>query len=1837
SIEQSSKFEQCISESGNGGAIQSVISGGTFEISGAIFDKCNGINGGGIYSIIDAGGKLIMKDSCSFSECTSINGNGGGIYVNIDFSSESQILLQGSTFTLCQAFNSSDNDIHKGYGSGIFASCINWDNINNGIDLSGIKYITCSADQGDKGLFIIMNKLRQFCRFGSSDGQYVRSDEYIDNSSDKSLLMGYLGLPTTFESTSIDTDLLDRISALEPHWRNINKEWYISSTSDGKNNIACGIQDYPCSTIGYALTLDPSLYSQSEYNPLTDTATLILLQDDSKEQSINIISSTILGNNIAIQSLNGGEGKTLSTENIHEIDSKLLTSSLFIISGTNSKLGLYHLKFNNLEPTSTAPLIQLTGNSGQSDQGLLNIEGCLFKQSENETQTSLSHTLIMILGGIVSIKKVTISNYQFGTDKNIINIQSVSSTQECQLMIIETTISSIHQSGNDGGVCIKGTISIGSKISIEQSSKFEQCISESGNGGAIQSVISGGTFEISGAIFDQCICKSGKGGGGIYSEITGIGSLLQIEDQVEFIECESQGNIGSGGGLYSIIETSGNLSISQDCYFTDCKCTSGNGGGIYVEMKSLGVVYIQNDVYFSHCKAVQSNQSTPPTGLGGGIFLLIYDDIQVTEIDINLKGALYYENEGSNNGNSLFVVMNKLNEWCIIGNKGEYVKGNYSDEQSDEVDLEGIIENQSFLTLSNTQVNQSKLHLSRFWTNPDGNIWHVLFHESQSYGFGTGRDVENCGYYDDPCETIEFATQEISIRLQGSASSIVTVKKIGISSEGFELINPYDLNKNVLKCEQIQIMKELYQRKQEMDGQAAVTIKKNNLDSKENGQQGWIQAIDGMKYGLYGIDLITDKSTLNIPVIYISGSDSELELISMSLIGINMSPPLSAKGIVNINDDVKMMFIYQCLFQDIDIVGAGGNVIRIGGSSSTSTSMIDAIINDTTFKSINSKGDSNNRGGSAIFAQLGQGSILNIIGGSKFDSIKCTNGDGGAIYASLTETAQFIVDEGTSFTNCDSFAEANIGGRGGGIYLHLPDGSSNDFMIWMSTVFKLNKASKFGRDIFIYCKDIYKLNVIDKILIDVFSSEYNTDNALFGTEFASELELGHTQLVDYNLLSLLKPYFNDSLFISSKEWRSFDAQLCGIILVPCKTIDYAKTRMLTGEWNKDTIIGQGDGIQDLIHVLIIIEEFTVDKQYDFEYENLTLRGALQSEIDVGINMAQLKFQKEGQIIIADISRWRRVDEQSIGIGNKGPDQKILLQRIKFLLPEESQYGTLIGGGIYVGLIDQSSEEKFLSKKKIGDYLRNIGKQGEQLYREINSLSRPIITIDITVILKCKSSVISGSSQIKVLESGGALFHTEKVGSKCDLRSSIFSECSTTTVSGSTSTSSNFAPQIISGDEQIPFELLWEREIGIGIDGSGILIAYGGSEPTIKAQGTQFNNSQLLRLKNTTIQNASVEQVSVIYMSGCKNMKLDLLEGVVLQSIYTSSDGSAIHVVADDGCIINAEGVIFKQCQSDSILGGKGGAIYIDMKQFDAQVSFKRCIFVGNQADWGSNVFFVYSNISQRVGKTTFIGCTAIVPNNYEQQISVCYTIGTNNQVFIDERDLLHTSWQRQNNEGVVRFIGISDDEHFWNPDTVCGQITNPCDTYGAIVNYIQKEQEISDGSTGRVETLIYCEGKFISTFMDMNLTRSKTVNFVGFGREKTELGAKINFYNTMLQGMQDQNIVMEKLKLAMQPASPKVNLINLQGKKSSFVLQEVNVQGYIDSTPQNTMMEPEYFIQCEGFIILIDVIMEHIYMRTGSVMMIQNMRSFSGDKGMEMVSKIKPGFYESYKIMERCK
>jgi hypothetical protein len=53
-----------------------------------------------------------------------------------------------------------------------------------------------------------------------------------------------------------------------------------------------------------------------------------------------------------------------------------------------------------------------------------------------------------------------------------------------------------------------------------------------------------------------------------------------------------------------------------------------------------------------------------------------------------------------------------------------------------------------------------------------------------------------------------------------------------------------------------------------------------------------------------------------------------------------------------------------------------------------------------------------------------------------------------------------------------------------------------------------------------------------------------------------------------------------------------------------------------------------------------------------------------------------------------------------------------------------------------------------------------------------------------------------------------------------------------------------------------------------------------------------------------------------------------------------------------------------------------------MREYDIKLSFRRCIFIGNEAKYGSNVFIEYTSISQRIGRSSFAGCTVIASNSY---------------------------------------------------------------------------------------------------------------------------------------------------------------------------------------------------------------------------------------------------------------
>ncbi|KAA6384757.1 MAG: hypothetical protein EZS28_019718 [Streblomastix strix] len=113
----------------------------------------------------------------------------------------------------------------------------------------------------------------------------------------------------------------------------------------------------------------------------------------------------------------------------------------------------------------------------------------------------------------------------------------------------------------------------------------------------------------------------------------------------------------------------------------------------------------------------------------------------------------------------------------------------------------------------------------------------------------------------------------------------------------------------------------------------------------------------------------------------------------------------------------------------------------------------------------------------------------------------------------------------------------------------------------------------------------------------------------------------------------------------------------------------------------------------------------------------------------------------------------------------------------------------------------------------------------------------------------------------------------------------------------------------------------------------------------------------------------------------------------------------------------------------------------------------------------------------------------------------------------------------------------------------------------------------------------------------------------------------------MIQSGLNQNIVIERLQLSQSPESPLIGFIRTQGAEAGLVMQDVRVQGYLETTPYNTMLEPEYLFSIEGFVHLQDVIFEHIYLRTGTILQVVGLRRTADDSRMEWLEKQSIGFY----------
>ncbi|KAA6402598.1 MAG: hypothetical protein EZS28_001877 [Streblomastix strix] len=544
-------------------------------------------------------------------------------------------------------------------------------------------------------------------------------------------------------------------------------------------------------------------------------------------------------------------------------------------------------------------------------------------------------------------------------------------------------------SGNGGGMYIYSNQQ--GQIQITGEMKFIDCIGSQGGGLSIYS------FQIisvisSSIIFQNC---TGTSGGGMYMFLSNIETEIQITGEISFDNCSSS---YQGGGLYLEISKS-QLSFENKLEFVNCK--SRNGGAMYLSINFELQSSIEiKDIIIQECQAlISTDYQYSQSGFGGGIFIAGTGVYDVSSKMLDFSKMKMYDNSADKAGQSLYVAMPNVIEWCRKGISGEYVKGNYSDIDSDESELEGIpVEYSNFNSLSQVNIIKDQRPLELWWRT----IWHIL---NRNEGTIKGNNQPGCAEYSNPCYSINYALQQISFELGGILTSVIPEKRIGICEEGYDLTSPIQFNKSNTYTNIIKIMKQLYMTKYNMEGKAEIKIIKGGDTSNiENGHKGWILASGGIELKFYFIKFITDKSKLNIPIIYIEDQNTNLELDSVTFSDINLSPSDDPKGIIHVDVDNTELIISDCIFEDITIQGEGGSAIRIENDQENS---FDATIEATQFNNINSTGEESGQGGSAIYAEIREDCSLIIDDSCEFNDCVIESGNGGAIYVDIDYSKNF--------------------------------------------------------------------------------------------------------------------------------------------------------------------------------------------------------------------------------------------------------------------------------------------------------------------------------------------------------------------------------------------------------------------------------------------------------------------------------------------------------------------------------------------------------------------------------------------------------------------------------------------------------------------------------------------------------------------------------------------------------------------------------------------------------------------------------------------------------------
>eukprot|EP00770_Monocercomonoides_exilis_P000084 MONOS_103.1-p1 / transcript=MONOS_103.1 / gene=MONOS_103 / organism=Monocercomonoides_exilis_PA203 / gene_product=unspecified product / transcript_product=unspecified product / location=Mono_scaffold00002:85661-93625(+) / protein_length=2654 / sequence_SO=supercontig / SO=protein_coding / is_pseudo=false len=490
------------------------------------------------------GGETFAVWNTTIEECECVNGNGGGINVEL-LSSTSKVLI-GDSISNSGGTTSFNQCKCSGYGGGVML-CL----ADNSFDFSiaSVSFVDCAATMGGKNLFV-----------KAQDLSAVINSTSIGFNPEIGIKVADLN-----ELCGRERDKPELIIPLVVFLRTFSSPAYVSGREQGSEFRLCGYEDYPCKGIGNVGEVQFPI--SKRFIRLTSTFSF------DEEVKLNGQPYEIDSSNKDVGLKVGGTGTKTQEALVMNSVSSILTGILFELGG----------------------LIGGQSSFVHSSGGTLSFTDCGIK-----TRNGVDAVNFVFVGG--SGGKIEIIRMKCGGNAEEVRfgVCVIVVNGSCECMMDEV----IMNQTTTNEVCGLVEIATSSSVAIQNCS-ITNC--DLPNCGAIH-VEKCPSITLKNTLFENITRGAGDGGCAcLRSNGDGSKDTMRIEN-CTFLKCEVNENGKGGGGLSVSLENPSELYVSstrfEKCCAPSTSGSSGKGGGMMLSVADADALFeLSGDLIFDGNKA----------------------------------------------------------------------------------------------------------------------------------------------------------------------------------------------------------------------------------------------------------------------------------------------------------------------------------------------------------------------------------------------------------------------------------------------------------------------------------------------------------------------------------------------------------------------------------------------------------------------------------------------------------------------------------------------------------------------------------------------------------------------------------------------------------------------------------------------------------------------------------------------------------------------------------------------------------------------------------------------------------------------------------------------------------------------------------------------------------------------------------------------------------------------------------------------------------------------------------------------------------------------------------